>query len=110
MNVQRSLKLFRQGDILIREISELPRKLKRAKNTERYVLAEGEVTGHHHSVAAVSGLDVFRQGSESLFLSVSEQPVELTHQEHGTIEIPVGNYEVVRQREYNPMDNNYVLD
>jgi hypothetical protein len=105
-----TLMLFRQGDILIRRITKLPKKMKRAKQAERYILAEGEVTGHHHSVAAVNGLKVFRQDTDSLFLSVTKEPAELKHQEHGSIEIPLGNYEVVRQREYNPNRNRYVLD
>ena len=41
-------KMFRQGDLLIREIKELPENLKRLSHK---ILAEGEVTGHIRSIS-----------------------------------------------------------
>ncbi|MGJ8650862.1 MAG: hypothetical protein ACSHX4_10930 [Opitutaceae bacterium] len=107
---QSQLKHFRQGDILVRGIPNLPKRLKRLKATDRYILAEGEATGHCHSLEAVEGLTIYQQEDNGLFLKIGSEAAELKHQEHGTITLPLGNYEVVRQREYNPKKNYHVFD
>lgn len=58
------------------------------KKVQGRVLAEGEVTGHYH---ALDHSDVFDTGSTRVF-DVEESDT-LTHQEHGPIEIPAGEYE-----------------
>lgn len=107
----KQLKLYRQGDVLIREISQLPEKIRPVQSTDRYILAEGEATGHHHSIQATDGLSVFQQKSGELVMQVEEKSVSLKHQEHAPIEIPLGIYEVKRQREYQPQgEAHYVYD
>jgi hypothetical protein len=67
----------------------------------RLVLAYGEVTGHHHSLALSDRVAMFREdGSGSgLFLSVSDgDPAALEHQEHKTLLINPGTYRIIRQR------------
>jgi hypothetical protein len=96
--------IYRQGDILIVPISEIPKAAKRAKaKHRRLVLAEGEATGHHHSIADSNAVDLLQLPSQDdLFLLVKEGNALLEHQEHATITIPPGTYRIVRQREYSP--------
>ena len=90
----------RQGDVLIikAEIDLQGAKEIKPRNG-RIILAEGEATGHHHSVdCAVASL--FDLGGKMVM--VVDEPTVITHQEHGAIEIAPGQYWVVGQREYQP--------
>jgi len=90
--------MFRQGDVLIYPAKEMPKDLKPVKpRNGRLILAEGEATGHHHSIGA-NVAELFQSGPQ-LIMSVKE-PTVITHQEHGPVEITPGQYWVVRQREY----------
>jgi hypothetical protein len=107
-------KLYRQGDVLIREITEIPNNLSKVPRDQgRVVLAYGEVTGHAHAITdpAVQMLASDIEDITRAFLMVeSETPVELRHEEHDTITLPPGNYEVRRQREYAPEAPIWVAD
>jgi hypothetical protein len=47
----------------------------------------------------------------AVFMRVSgHAPVALEHEDHDTIMIPPGTYQVVRQREYSPGAVRYVAD
>ena len=49
--------------------------------------------------------------TERMFLRVLEEAgVEVTHEEHATLTIPPGDYEVKRQREYTPEEIRRVAD
>ncbi len=69
----------------------------------RLILAEGEQTGHHHSIKATANVVLMTDGVET-FLQVQDRPVELVHQEHSTLSIVPGDYEVVQQRRVTPGD------
>lgn len=105
----------------------------------RIVLAEGEVTGHHHHIDErpvvtvddpedlLPAADFFEEPSGRRVLLITRRCV-LRHQEHGAIELdpcePVqvrqgdvllnpigaGAWEVVRQREYEPQGIRQVAD
>lgn len=88
---------LQQGDVLLKRISSLPTNLKKAKEDRRgIVLAHGE-NGHWHSIDVQDGVELYEQEG-TLFLH-TEKEVELTHQEHNTIKIPIGDYEIGRVRE-----------
>ena len=96
--------MFRQGDVLIVPISKIPAGAKPiAREGGRVVLAHGEVTGHAHTIKDKHAA-LFRDPKlAAIFMHVSgAAPVALEHDEHNTIELPPGNYEIVRQREYSP--------
>jgi hypothetical protein len=93
------MKLFRQGDVLIREIKSLP--IDKATKRENGILAYGEVTGHCHKVEELKKAEVMEVG-DGLFLRVGEEGVRIVHDEHAPIVLPAGNYEIVIQREYSP--------
>jgi len=99
------MKVWRQGDVLIMEASSIPKDAKLVPNAieGRIVLAYGEATGHHHSIA-VADRDAELLESDTTtdrFLRImNASGVELTHQEHATITLPPGDYRVRQQREY----------
>src|ERR1043166_5608966 len=83
MNPTNLSKQFRQGDVFIELIDEIPASAHWAeKKTGRIILAHGEPTGHHHSIEA-DAADWWRNGNEQ-FIEV-KKPVDLTHQEHSPI-------------------------
>jgi hypothetical protein len=105
--------LYRQGDILIAKVSNVPAELVEVGRVNgRIVLAEGEVTGHFHAIAD-DPATLFRQSDvdemADRFLRV-EREVAVTHDEHDTITLPPGDYVVRRQREYAPEAPVYVAD
>jgi hypothetical protein len=91
--------MYRQGDVLLVPTT-VPDGLTTVPTTNgRLILAEGEATGHHHSVdASVATLGT---RDDVMYLTV-EELTEVRHQEHAPITLPAGGYRVVRQREYTP--------
>lgn len=100
----KELRQYRQGDVLVREVAEIPAAAATpvARDEGRVVLAYGELTGHAHAFGRESRITMFRDdGAGRSFIHVAE-PAPLQHEEHGAIAVPASNYEVVRQREYTP--------
>jgi hypothetical protein len=95
--------MYRQGDVLIIPVEAIPEKVDPINREEgRVVLAHGEITGHTHAIEA-EGAALFRDPHlMAVFLAVTGDPVALKHDEHDTIVVPPGRYQVVRQREYAP--------
>ena len=90
--------LFRHGDVLIQQVSELPAA---AKPLKHRTLAHGELTGHSHRMKEKDGVALW-QSAQELFLRIDADLATVIHQEHAPIEIPRGIYRVWRQREYTP--------
>jgi hypothetical protein len=103
--------IFRQGDVLIVSVKEVPANLDPVKRENgRVVLAHGEVTGHAHAIEG-EGAALFRDPKlMAVFMTVTGDPVALEHQEHDPIFIPPGAYRVIRQREYTPKKIRNVAD
>lgn len=125
--------IIRQGDVLLRRVTAAPAGAKRVEPVAgRIIVAEGEATGHHHSIALLdrpeaatgpSSAEIDRAGdiltrptgpqllehNGRRYLVLSEA-VDLTHQEHATLTLPEGTYEVVIQREYTPSGVRMVAD
>lgn len=85
--------MYRQGDVLLTKIEELPEGLTQHHSP---VIAEGEATGHQHSLVAGK---VLQDAQGSLYLAVY-QSTQVVHQEHYPISLEPGYYRVIRQREY----------
>jgi hypothetical protein len=85
--------VIRHGDIMLVKAEGARGQMKSGK---RLVLAEGEVTGHAH---VLEGDLEFDQATEPTFVVVRGKAT-LTHQEHATVEVPAGTWQVVRQREH----------
>lgn len=90
------MKIYRHGDVDIKEVKELPRGLKKADNL---TLAYGEQTGHHHTL--VGNAEVFTDNLGNKWF-VANEDCQITHQEHKTLEIKKGFYEVKIEREFDP--------
>ena len=89
---------IRHGDVWI-ESAPLP---KAARAKDGTVLAYGEVTGHAHRLL-MDGL-LYEAEDGTTYIRVPEQGVTLTHEEHGPVTIPAGDYLVRIQREYDPYE------
>lgn len=105
--------MFRQGDVLVRAVATLPDNVQAVANSERIVLAYGEVTGHAHAIDADDAQEFRHADTEGIvrrFLQVFKQGANLKHEEHAAIPLPPGLYEIVQQREYTPEEVRYVVD
>lgn len=108
--------VIRHGDVLLKRIPKLPKNLKE-KNTN--ILAYGEATGHNHQLVDVISKEEFKaklnvyldELTQKTYVEM-DKPMELKHQEHKTLEIPAGTYEVVIEREHDPFTKtiNQVID
>lgn len=95
------LRMYRQGDVLLRSVPRLPwDAVRRPREGSRFVLAYGETTGHAHAVAEIHVEAYERDGV--MYLRIEGEPATLRHEEHAPIAIAPGNYVVTRQREYVP--------
>lgn len=84
---------YQQGDVIIKKISQV-----KGKKLNHLTLAEGEATGHHHTIT--EGETELYEEQGVLYLRVNSEKATLTHQEHKPIELPTGEYEIGRVREY----------
>ena len=93
---------YQQGDVLfIPRDKKLPKKHMKVK--EDKIVAEGEATGHmHRAIAEDATVYVDKDGE--IFLS-TESGTDVTHQEHHTVSIPKGDYDIKIVREYDPLEN-----
>ena len=88
-----------QGDVLLVACEAIPPNATPvAPEGDRVVLAHGEATGHHHSFRHRPEVTLFRDTSGSSYLRVDAEPAALEHQEHSTITVPPGLFQVLRQR------------
>lgn len=88
---------LQQGDVLLRKIKKLPfgiRKVERKNGA--IVLAEGEATGHAHRIMDIDAL--FYECDGKLYLK-NDKSVTVTHEEHKSIVIEPGIYEVGQVKE-----------
>lgn len=114
-NTVNNKRLYRQGDVLVIPVDTIPTDGTKPVGREhgKVILAHGEVTGHHHAIVDDDADLVTTEQADELrmWLNITASgPVALTHQEHDTIMLPPGQYEVRRQREYTPERIVPVLD
>jgi hypothetical protein len=108
MRERETIMMFRQGDVLIRKIPAIPNGTEVVPKDPdgAIVLARGEVTGHRHRIDPPTdeAVEFVRTAdTNQRFLRImASSGVELRHEEHATITLPPGIYEVVQQREYTP--------
>ena len=69
-----------------------------SKRRKNRTLAEGEVTGHAHVVDAGTVLH-HEDGRREL---LAPEGCEVTHEEHKTVALPPGEFDVTTQREIDP--------
>ena len=102
---------YRQGDVMIREITSIPADAQRLHPQGRIILAAGEATGHHHAIALLNGVQIETyQKDGKTYLHIEGGDAILGHEEHGKITLPPGNYESWIQKEYTPEEIRNVAD
>lgn len=76
--------------------------IKKVTDAHRTVLAYGEVTGHAHAIYEPKNVELLYNPdvSETQMVLKVSAATEIKHEEHGTIPLPVGNYEVKLQNQY----------
>lgn len=110
--------LGRQGDVLIERRDDItPEQLQQGQRENpdpqgRHILAEGEATGHAHRMNAAKGLVALYVINQMRLLHIPEEagPQPLEHEEHGTVILPPGIYEIGRQQEFDGVDPRQVMD
>ncbi len=90
---------FRQGDVLLLAVDQLPDGASPEPRSGRIVLAEGEATGHAHAIEERDARTFTHDGERYL---LTRSVAQLVHEEHAPIEVPPGTWRVVIQREYVP--------
>ena len=90
----------RQGDVGIFRVEPPKKTTPKAIDPRGVVLAEGEVTGHHHRITD-PGVCALRAEGVAYDLVRIETGALLVHEEHDPIAIGPGTYEVRIQREHN---------
>jgi len=91
------MRILRQGDILLKEIKQIPKGLKKKDN----ILAYGEVTGHKHKLVGNARVLIDNNGRQ--FIDVVESS-DLQHEEHHNLVVDIGKYEIIQQREYDVVE------
>jgi hypothetical protein len=90
---------FRQGDVLLVAVDQLPDGATAERRSGRIILAEGEATGHAHAIEERDARTFSHDGQRYL---LTKSIAQLIHEEHAPIEVPPGTWRVVIQREYEP--------
>lgn len=86
----------RHGDITLTPIKELPTGSKKEKQTNEFILAYGEKTGHHHKLTGEFNIHIF---DGVRFLEILRES-SLTHQEHAKQKVKPGIYRVGDEQEF----------
>lgn len=104
---------YRQGDVGIRKIDKLPDKAKLKKDN---IILRGEATGHAHRVqngllyeAEIEPEDFLSRPEKRMFI-VARKGTRVVHEEHGPIDIEIGIYIIVRQREHDGKETRWIAD
>jgi len=98
--------IYWQGDIVFVPVDGLPKEEK--TEVKDRILARGEITGHTHAVRQGAEAMVYMMGTQMYLHAL--RPVEIDHQEHGTITLPIGYFKIQRQAEYTPRGLRTVAD
>lgn len=96
---------FQQGDVLAIKIDTLPNGLKpKAPAARGYVIAEGEVTGHAHTIAVDAVEAMFTDEAGVIYAQIEKQ-VDLLHEEHNPVTLPPGIYRFGGVQEFDHFEN-----
>jgi hypothetical protein len=94
------MKAYQQGDVILHKVDNIPENAVKKQPTSRgYVLAEGEATGHAHTLS-VDTCEMFEYVGIT-YVSV-EEATPLKHEEHKEQQILPGVYKVGIVTEVDP--------
>jgi len=90
--------MIRQGDIWIEDVGEIPADAVRVQPVNgRYVVAEGEATGHAHTIEATPDVEMYERDGV-LYCRVLGGGATIVHQEHAAQVLTPSIKRIVRQR------------
>jgi hypothetical protein len=95
--------MHRQGDVLFVKVADLPKAL--VERTDD-VLVEGEATGHAHRLSEGR----LWQTHEGQLYVHAVAGSKIVHEEHASLVLEPGYWQVIRQREYNQEAVRWVRD
>ena len=95
------MKLIRHGDVVLKEVNQ---SMNGATTYETLRLAEGEATGHHHTLYPQGGRVRELFVGTQRFIELDCEAL-LRHQEHKELRIEPGTYEIVIEREWDYIEN-----
>ena len=86
---------YRHGDLFFKPVDSIEGK--EVKHNGSFVLAEGETTGHKHVITA-ERMEIRQAENGRFYLSLGTEGT-ISHEEHKTITLPPGLYEMGNERE-----------
>lgn len=92
-------RIYQQGDVVLIEAIAVGSKDDQFDG----VIQHGEATGHAHRINMFRHDDVetvMLKADNKRYLRVGKDGIDITHEEHKTIHVPPGEYEVRIVREY----------
>lgn len=90
---------YRHGDINLQQVDKLEGEI--IKHNGSFVLAEGETTGHKHviTVENPNDLEILQTKDGRYYFNLKSEG-KVSHEEHKTLKIKPGIYEMKREREF----------
>lgn len=102
---------YRQGDVLLHRVDTLPEGATKVLAQTRIVLAYGEVTGHAHVIDAEQAEEYQTPSKHGVQRHLRVKHLaQVNHEEHASVPLPAGIYEIVQQCEYTPTEIKHVID
>ena len=91
---------YQQGDVIIERVTRIPdsAEKKEPNHAKGIVLADGEISGHLHLIEDTDVVTLFEDNGRK-YLKIDE-PASVSHDEHKTIEMDAGEYEIRIVQEY----------
>lgn len=102
------MKNYRQGDVMMLGVAEIPPDAKQVKRDGRIVLAVGTSKGQAHAIEDAH-VELFDRNG-TMYLRIAKKEAKLVHDEHRVLKIAPGLYEVRRQLEHTPEAARVVFD
>jgi|10_taG_2_1085330.scaffolds.fasta_scaffold28895_5 hypothetical protein len=93
------INMVRTGDVMLRRVERIPPSATENRRVDRIIVAEGEVTGHMHTLEGTAPFDVLTTDEGQMYIDM-KGPGTLTHDEHLTRDVDAGTWKVIRQSEY----------
>lgn len=91
--------MYRQGDILIVKGEADKYALSESREEQNNIVTEGSITGHHHVIKNGKVYRKRRDWYGCIGYILAKEGCQLLHDEHATIDLPAGEYKIIKQRE-----------
>ena len=82
--------IMSQGDVTFLPTQRIP---KGARKVSDGIIMRGEVTNHAHRIGTLEDAELYEMDGK-MFLCVGENGVSIVHEEHASVALDSGNYEI----------------